>query len=436
MRKLISVLKIPTISRTYWSKLIGNEVQYSMEYRIFNAVSIFCAFGASLNAIINFALGLTFYGYIMLPLIGILLLGYYLSRHKNKLGTAVDIFAISFNLLCGATFFAVEGSSGVNLFTFIIIIFILAVVSPKKQFWIWIPLNIIFLATLLTIEYIHPELVKTIYIDRQHKLLDLSQTFFEVIIMIIVITMFMKKSYNREKTLASHRLIDLENSNETKNKLFSIVAHDLRAPISSIENYLLLLSQVEFSIEEKLEIEKNLLATTRYTSEMLHNILSWSNDQMNGVSANLKVISIYKTLHHTILLQKNIAQEKGIALNYKIEDGLNAIADPDMLQLIIRNLLNNAIKFSMPNGSIDFSAKLVDNKCLITIADDGIGISDELKPFIFSLKNKTTYGTNNEKGVGLGLKLAKAYAELQNGEIWFESEANKGTIFYLTLNNC
>ncbi|RZL31704.1 MAG: HAMP domain-containing histidine kinase [Pedobacter sp.] len=434
MRKLFPVLKIPTILRTYWSKLIGNEVQYSMEYRIFNAVSIFCAFGASLNAVINFALGLTFYGYIMLPLIGILLLGYYLSRHKNKLGTAVDIFAISFNLLCGATFFAVEGSSGVNLFTFIIIIFILAVVSPKKQFWIWIPLNFIFLATLLTIEYLHPELVKTIYVDRQQKLLDLSQTFFEVIIMIIVITMFMKKSYNREKTLASHRLIDLENSNETKNKLFSIIAHDLRAPISSIENYLLLLSQVEFSIEEKLEIEKNLLATTRYTSEMLHNILSWSNDQMNGVSANLKVISIYKTLHHTILLQKNIAQEKAIALNYKIEDGLTAVADPDMLQLIIRNLLNNAIKFSMPNGKIDFSAKLVDNKCLITIADDGIGINDELKPLIFSLKNKTTYGTNNEKGVGLGLKLTKAYVELQNGEIWFESKVNIGTIFYLSLN--
>ena len=436
MRKPISVLKIPTISRTFWSKLIGNEVQYSMEYRIFNAVSIFCAFGASLNAIINFALGLTFYGYIMLPLIGILLLGYYLSRYKNRLGTAVDIFAISFNLLCGATFFSVEGSSGVNLFTFIIIIFVLAVVSPKKQFWIWIPLNIIFLATLLTVEYLHPELVKTIYVDKQHKLLDLSQTFFEVIIMIIVITMFMKKSYNREKILASDRLIDLENSNETKNKLFSIIAHDLRAPISSIENYLLLLNQVEFSIEEKLEIEKNLLATTRYTSEMLHNILSWSNDQMNGVSANLKVISIYKTLHHTILLQKNIAKEKAIALNYKIEEGLNAIADPDMLQLIVRNLLNNAIKFSMPHGNIDFSAKLVNNKCLITIADDGIGITNELKPFIFSLKNKTTYGTNNERGVGLGLKLAKTYAELQNGKIWFESKLTKGTTFYLTLNNC
>ncbi|TKC07904.1 HAMP domain-containing histidine kinase [Pedobacter polaris] len=404
-----------------------------MEYRIFNAVSIFSAIGASINAIINFAIGLTFYGYIMLPLIGILLLGYYLSRYKNQLGIAVGIFAVSFNALCGGTYFAAAGSNGVNLYTFIVIIFILAIVSPKKQFWIWIPSTLIFLIVLLTLEYNHPEYIKTIYVDENHKLLDLSQTIFEVIIMIIVITMFMKKSYNREKILASNRLVALEKSNDTKNKLFSIVAHDLRAPLASIENYLSLLNQLDLNKEEKLEIEKQLLASTRQTSEMLQNILSWSKDQMDGIHVKLSAIAVYETLHHTLLLQKNIAKEKGIKLNYTIAQDLIAIADPDMLQLIIRNLVNNAIKFSLPNGKIDLIATIKNNKCLISINDNGIGIDDDQKQLVFSLKNKSTYGTNKEKGVGLGLRLAKTYVELLNGEIWFESDVSKGTTFYVSL---
>jgi two-component system sensor histidine kinase/response regulator len=104
-----------------------------------------------------------------------------------------------------------------------------------------------------------------------------------------------------------------------------------------------------------------------------------------------------------------------------------------MLQLIVRNLLNNAIKFSSVNGKIDVAITEQGKSCLIAIRDNGIGISASKKENIFSLKSKATYGTNNEKGVGLGLKLAKTYVELQNGRIWFESAEGKGTTFYVEL---
>ncbi len=405
-----------------------------MESRIFNAVSIFAAIVASINAIINFAIGLDLYSYLMLPLIAVLLFGYYLSRYKNKLNIAIGIFAISFNLLCGGTYFVADGSNGVNLFTFIVIIFILSTVTPKKQFWIWIPLNIIFLAILLTIEYLHPEMVKTVYIDRQHKLIDTAQTFFEVIILISIITMYMKKNYNREKELAKNSLIALENSNQTKTKLFSIVAHDLNSPLSSIETYLSLLNEMDLNNEEKIEIERQLLSSTRQTSEMLQNILSWAKDQMDEIKVNLSPIFIYETLKHTVNLQKSIAKEKEINLLFFADESLKVIADPDMLQLIVRNLLNNAIKFSLPGGTVTLSISDMNGKCIISVKDDGIGIAQDQQSSIFSLKSNSTYGTNKEKGVGLGLKLTKTYVELQNGKIWLESELNKGTNFFVSLD--
>ncbi|WP_316815076.1 HAMP domain-containing sensor histidine kinase [Pedobacter nyackensis] len=427
-------LKFPALIKKNWSALIGDELQYSMESRIFNAVSIFAAIVASINAIINFAIGLDLYSYLMLPLIAVLLFGYYLSRYKNKLNIAIGIFAISFNLLCGGTYFVADGSNGVNLFTFIVIIFILSTVTPKKQFWIWIPLNIIFLAILLTIEYLHPEMVKTVYIDRQHKLIDTAQTFFEVIILISIITMYMKKNYNREKELAKNSLIALENSNQTKTKLFSIVAHDLNSPLSSIETYLSLLNEMDLNNEEKIEIERQLLSSTRQTSEMLQNILSWAKDQMDEIKVNLSPIFIYETLKHTVNLQKSIAKEKEINLLFFADESLKVIADPDMLQLIVRNLLNNAIKFSLPGGTVTLSISDMNGKCIISVKDDGIGIAQDQQSSIFSLKSNSTYGTNKEKGVGLGLKLTKTYVELQNGKIWLESELNKGTNFFVSLD--
>lgn len=419
----------------YWSNLIGDNTIFTMESRIFNAVCIFAIIMGLLNAIVNFSLGFLFYGLLMLPMLAAVLGCYYLSRFKNKLSSGIFIAAVSLNILCAGTYFGSQGSDGVNLTIFILIIFILTLVCSRKQFWICVPLNVGLILTLLILEYIHPEWIGYIYTSKQHKLLDISQTFLEVIFMLILITLFIKRSYNREKELAETRLVALEESNETKNKLFSIVAHDLKAPLASIENYLSLLSQIELNSEEKIATEKNLLAATRQTSEMLHNILLWSKDQMDGVTPNLKPINVHRVLNHTIQFQKNMAQSKGIELIYTPDPDVTALADPDMLQLIIRNLLNNAIKFSQARGKISIAVIAQNKHCLIKISDDGIGMNQDTQKELFSLSSKSTYGTQNEKGVGLGLKLAKTYVELQRGRIWFESVKGEGTTFFVSLEN-
>ena len=109
------------------------------------------------------------------------------------------------------------------------------------------------------------------------------------------------------------------------------------------------------------------------------------------------------------------------------------LADRDMLQLVIRNLVNNAVKFTEPGGQIGIDAKIQDGICLITISDTGKGIPFEMQKDLFSLAIKSTFGTQNEKGVGLGLSLCKEFTELQNGTIRFESEPGKGTRFFISF---
>ncbi len=418
----------------YWSSIIGSEAEFSLEARIFHAISILAAFTASINSIVNFRLGLVFYGLIMLPLIGILILGYYLSRYKHRMNIAVGLFAIVFNLLCGATYFATEGSGSVNLFTFILIIFLLSVLTPKRQFWIWIPFNLLLVIVFFVLEYHHPNLVQPLYQNKKDRLLDIAQTWIEVAGMIALITMYIQHNYNREKQLAKNRLVELEEINDTKNKLFSIVAHDLKAPLASIENYLTLLNKINLEPEEKKMMEQNLLTSTKQTSEMLQNILYWSKDQMQGLSVNLAPIFLLQTLQPTISLQQTLATEKNIELQYTIDPKLRVLADEDMLQLIVRNLLNNAIKFSTPNTTIKLHALPQKELCIISISDSGIGINEEERLKLFSSKNKSTYGTHQEKGVGLGLMLSKTYVELQNGKIWFEPNVDQGTTFYVSLS--
>lgn len=390
-------------------------------------------FTSCINAAMNFFLGLILYSMVMGLIIITLFLGYYLSRYKYKHSLAIGIIALVSNFVCSITYFATEGSESVNLFTFILIIFLLSVLTSKKQFKIWIPLNLVLVASLFLLEYHYPNLVKPLYTSRNHKLIDIAQTWMEAAIMIALITTYVRNNYNREKALANNRLLELQEINNTKNKLFSIVAHDLRAPLASVENYLSLLNKIDLETEEKKAIEQNLLASTKQTSEMLQNILHWSKDQMQGITASLTELSLDETLAHTISLQQNLAKEKNIQLNYKITNNIKVIADSDMLQLIIRNLLNNAIKFTSPGGDINLNATADTNTCTIAIEDNGIGISEEERLQVFSLKNKGTYGTQQEKGVGLGLMLAKTYTELQNGKIWFESNSIGGTTFFVNI---
>jgi signal transduction histidine kinase len=122
-----------------------------------------------------------------------------------------------------------------------------------------------------------------------------------------------------------------------------------------------------------------------------------------------------------------------VNLSYEIAEDTEAIVDKDMLQLVVRNLVNNAVKFTPSGGNISVVCHKTVADCRLMIKDNGMGISQEQQKELFSLKSKSTYGTSNEKGVGLGLLLCKEFIELQNGRIWFISSPGIGTTFFISL---
>jgi PAS domain S-box-containing protein len=229
---------------------------------------------------------------------------------------------------------------------------------------------------------------------------------------------------------------DLKRSNDAKDKLFSIISHDLRSPFNSILGFLNILTEEHNTISEveKKSFILDLKKTSENTFELLENLLTWSQTQTGGIKVN----PIYFDLSAIVDVQfdvfKNAAASKNINLTNHITNETNVYADRDMVKTIFLNLINNAIKFTRPGGNINVNAAVKNNDVEISVEDNGVGIEEPVLLNMFKLdKSHSTLGTLKEKGTGLGLLICKEFAELNNGKIWAESEAGKGSVFIFTL---
>lgn len=242
---------------------------------------------------------------------------------------------------------------------------------------------------------------------------------------------------SQSETLSEQKK-ELEDALFTKNKLFSIIAHDLRSPMGNFKNLLekLVEDPESFSEEKRKALLVILADNAKSTFSLLENLLNWSMMQMGVIGYNPITIKLYPLVTNVLELLKPFAIKKNISITVNIESEQQAFADENMVRTIFRNLIMNAIKFTRENGSITISTHTKGSLVEISIKDNGIGINEELKNNIF--KNQAAYtsrGTNNELGSGLGLLLCKDFVERNTGTIWVESAENVGSTFYFTLNN-
>jgi len=357
--------------------------------------------------------------------------------------SSVIIFAIFANLICLVNYFFNSGIDGpTDLFITLTIILVISI-TPRAQHVIWLLVSIVIALGLHAMEYYFPTLVPDAYPNRADHFLDRSSAVVLIVTAVYFITKHIRRNYEQEKRLVEEkvRAIDeqhqyilaqnqqLEQINTEKNKLLSIIAHDLRAPLSNIQNYLELVTEYGLDVEERGIVESDLLKVTQSTLNMLSKLLIWSKSQMEGVVVKLSDVNLLATLKNTLDLECALALKKQITLIYSIDPATTVVADSDMLQLVVRNLVSNAIKFTPFGGAVSIDASLVLNECKITVKDNGMGIPLEQQKDLFSLKAKSTFGTGNEKGVGLGLILCKEFTELQGGRITFESKPGFGSIF-------
>jgi signal transduction histidine kinase/ligand-binding sensor domain-containing protein len=228
---------------------------------------------------------------------------------------------------------------------------------------------------------------------------------------------------------------ELELANQTKDKFFSIISHDLRSPFSGLLGILELLTEPAsgFDMQKQTELLQTAKKSAQNTFELLENLLLWSRSQMKNTTCNIEKHDITEILRKNIAIKKQAALQKEISVIENFSDKIEAMFDKEMINTVIRNILNNAIKFTYPGGKVNISAETKNGEVKITISDTGIGITGEEMNHLFKIEKMNRAGTEGEKGTGLGLIISKEFIEKNNGKIWATTNSPSGAIFHFTL---
>ena len=229
---------------------------------------------------------------------------------------------------------------------------------------------------------------------------------------------------------------ELKTLNASKDKFFSIIAHDLRSPFTSLLGYSeYLASDYNMMGENELkDISGNLYKSARSTYILLENLLQWARIRTGRIKFRPEAVSLKIIMKQMFDLYKSNTMNKNISLNIEVNTDLNVVADLNMVEAIFRNLISNSIKFTNPGGKINVSAKEKFEFVEISIQDNGVGIKPEVMEKLFQIdQNISTVGTQNEEGSGFGLILCKEFIEMNRGQIFVESKLGEGSVFSFTL---
>ncbi len=277
--------------------------------------------------------------------------------------------------------------------------------------------------------------------NKQLKLLGFVTALLLLLFIFFVSKKYFDKIKSNQVLEEKNRLIEkseqeLRLLNAAKNKFFSIIAHDLKNPFHTVLGYSYLLSKDydRFTEEERRKFAGDINLSTNNIFRLLQNLLEWSKAQTGRLKITPIEVKFRRILDNSLRVLRALADQKKIQLTFNGCDDLIVFADPLMIETVLRNLINNAIKFTSENGLIWIETKITDNQATITINDNGIGISEEDVQNLFRIDSKVKRkGTNDEDGSGLGLILCREFVDKNNGTLWVESVPGKGSSFSFTI---
>ncbi len=229
---------------------------------------------------------------------------------------------------------------------------------------------------------------------------------------------------------------DLIELNATKDKFFSIIAHDLRGPLGTIISFFEFLNSNINSLEksEIVDLVESIYNSTNKLMRLLNNLLEWSRVQTGQLTCKPEIFDLFHIVQSNVELLRMHAEKKDVVLYSKIRDNIKVYADKNMINTVLRNLISNAIKFTASGGSVWISAEKTNHEVAVSVHDTGVGMSEKAIRKLFRLDLKySTIGTNEEKGSGLGLHLCKEFVEKNNGSIKIKSKPEKGTTVTFTV---
>jgi signal transduction histidine kinase len=230
---------------------------------------------------------------------------------------------------------------------------------------------------------------------------------------------------------------EVEQLNDVKDRIFSVISHDMRTPVNSLIAFTELLERGNISEAKMAAYAAALKNNLGYTARLMENLLNWARTQMQGYNPVLETFDIAGTVGQAVELLKREADKKGIAISNEVAEGSLVYWDMNMASLLVRNLMSNAVKFTPAGGNITLSSQQLEGALQVKVKDTGIGIAPD---FVEAFNGggggqpiEVKPGTNNEKGTGLGLMLCKTFVALMKGKMWLESEPGKGSCFTVEL---
>ena len=245
----------------------------------------------------------------------------------------------------------------------------------------------------------------------------------------------MRKTARLNK-LVSAQKEELEEMGKVKDKIFSIVSHDMRAPVNNLVAFSSILEEGQVSQEKLVLYIEQIKGTLDHTSTMMENLLNWAASQMQGFTPVTEEVSLAPIIENVHKGMEPSLQKKNIAFVNKVLDEILVTGDRNMIELIIRNLLNNAVKFTEENGRIEVNIQQLADSIQLDVKDNGVGLSESKLKQINADSVRTlesTTGTAKEKGTGLGLMLSKHFALLMKGRITVKSKEGSGSVFSVSL---
>ena len=263
---------------------------------------------------------------------------------------------------------------------------------------------------------------------------------------------FISKPFNKEELvirvnhqislIAAKRIIlqkteELKKTIQGRDKMYSVIAHDLRSPLGSIKmvlNMFVMTMSPEMIGEEQYEMLDSANKSTEELFNLLDNLLKWTKTQTGRLKVVFQDFELVKSISGVLEIFSLVSSSKNIELIFDSNEEINVRGDIDIVKTITRNLLSNAIKFSFSGSKIIIEVKKIDNMAVVSVKDFGKGISQEEQNKLFNSETHfSKYGTNNEEGSGLGLLLCKDFATKNRGDLWLQSEEGKGSTFFFSV---
>ena len=434
------------------SKIIGNKEEFSLQHRIYNTTNFAGLILTIMTVVINYSTGFTPYSFLFLFFSMFIFAGLWIYSLSSKNLYLISRLSFSYILFVFfPLYWFIDGGThgGFQYFTMFFLVIMLTTMPGNKT--VFIVLFYLIIISLIGIEFYYPELA-IVCPTRNERYIDIiisnTLTYFFIIVVLNVFIKLYKKNNRKiikqkeeleaireELRKANAELLEM---NKTKDKFFSIIAHDLKNPFNSLLGFsqLLIENHRQFNEKERESIIKTINKSAQGAFTLLKNLLTWSQSQSGKIEYLPEEINLKELVTNVIFEIGVTAKIKDVNIVEYVNDDLTVFADKNMITIVLINLISNAIKFTQREGTIVIKAKKQANSSYVelSVEDNGIGIEKEKIDALFRIdENISTLGTERETGTGLGLILCKEFIEKHQCKIWVESEINKGSKFVFTI---